>query len=51
MVPYLFRHFVPRVRDGEQGHRLVSVLRAQEQLRIAQGLVKPVGFRIVARRK
>lgn len=50
-VPFLFRYMVPRVRDGAEGHRLVSALRAQEQLRIAQGLIKPVGLRIVARKK
>jgi phosphinothricin acetyltransferase len=50
-VPYLFRYLVPRMRDSAEGHRLVSALREQEQLRIAQGLIRPVGLRIVARRK
>lgn len=51
MAPYLFRSFVPLVHDGEEGHRLVATLREQEQLRIAQGLIKPLGLRIIARRK
>jgi L-amino acid N-acyltransferase YncA len=51
MTPYLFRSFVPLLHDGEDGHRLVAALREQEQLRIAQGLVKPLGLRLIARRK
>jgi phosphinothricin acetyltransferase len=51
MAPYLFRSFVPLVHDGEDGHRLVVAFREQERLRIAQGLIKPLGLRLIARRK
>jgi len=48
-LPYLHRYFSDRVADTEEGRRLFLLTRELEQLRIAQGLVVPIGLRIVAR--
>ena len=46
--PYLHRYFSERVADGEQGTRLFLRVRALERLRVEQGLLVPIGLRLVA---
>ena len=48
-LPYLHRYFSDRVADSDQGRRLFLEVRALETLRIAQGLLVPIGLRLVAR--
>jgi SAM-dependent methyltransferase len=46
--PYLHRYFSDRVDPGEAGTQLFLRAREQELLRIAQGLLVPIGLRLVA---
>jgi SAM-dependent methyltransferase len=46
--PYLHRYFSDRVDPGESGTRLFLRARELELLRIAQGLLVPIGLRLVA---
>jgi SAM-dependent methyltransferase len=48
-LPYLHRYLSDRVHDSEQGKRLFLEIRRLETLRIAQGLLVPIGLRLVAR--
>jgi SAM-dependent methyltransferase len=48
-LPYLHRYFSDRVADSEEGRRLFLLIRELEALRIAQGLLVPIGLRFVAR--
>ncbi len=48
-LPYLHRYLSDRVADSEQGKRLFLEVRELEALRIAQGLLVPIGLRLVAR--
>jgi SAM-dependent methyltransferase len=48
--PYLYRYLFGIV-DDERGRAVFTAMRELEVLRIAQGLLKPAGLRIVARRK
>lgn len=48
-LPYLHRYFSDRVLDSEEGRRLFLEIRGLETLRIAQGLLVPIGLRLVAR--
>ncbi|HVP62991.1 MAG TPA: class I SAM-dependent methyltransferase [Myxococcaceae bacterium] len=46
--PYLHRYFSERVDDSDAGSRLFLRLRELERLRLRQGLLVPVGLRVVA---
>ena len=46
--PYLHRYFADRVEDSGAGTRLFVLLRQLERLRVRQGLLVPVGLRLVA---
>lgn len=46
--PYLHRYFSDRVDPGDAGTRLFLRARELELLRIAQGLLVPIGLRLVA---
>ena len=48
-LPYLHRYFSDRVAHSEEGRRLFLVTRELEVLRISQGLVVPIGLRLLAR--
>ena len=48
-LPYLHRYLSDRVADSEPGKRLFLQVRELEVLRIAQGLLVPIGLRLVAR--
>jgi SAM-dependent methyltransferase len=46
--PYLHRYFSDRVADSEAGTTLFLRVRELERLRLAQGLLVPIGIRLVA---
>jgi SAM-dependent methyltransferase len=46
--PYLHRYFSDRVDPGDAGTKLFLRAREQEVLRIAQGILVPIGLRLVA---
>ena len=46
--PYLHRYLADRLEAGEGGARLFLRLRELERLRVAQGLLVPIGLRLVA---
>lgn len=48
--PYLHRYFSDRVDDSDAGTHLFLRLRDLERLRVRQGLLVPVGLRLVASR-
>jgi len=48
--PYLHRYFSDRVVDSDEGTRLFLRVRELEKLRMRQGLLVPVGLRLVANR-
>ncbi|HUM13184.1 MAG TPA: class I SAM-dependent methyltransferase [Myxococcaceae bacterium] len=48
--PYLHRYFSDRVDGSDAGTRLFLRVRDLERLRVRQGLLVPVGLRLVARR-
>ena len=48
-LPYLHRYFAERLPADEAGGQLYDRLRALEIERIAQGVLVPVGLRVVGR--
>lgn len=46
--PYLHRYFSDRVDPGDAGTRLFLQVRELERLRLSQGLLVPIGLRLVA---
>ncbi|HZX41592.1 MAG TPA: class I SAM-dependent methyltransferase [Myxococcaceae bacterium] len=46
--PYLHRYLSDRLEDSPRGRRLFLRLRALEELRLEQGLLVPIGLRLVA---
>ena len=46
--PYLHRYFSERVDPGDTGTRLFLQIRELERLRLSQGLLVPIGLRLVA---
>ena len=47
--PYLHRYFSDRVDHGERGKRLFLQVRDLERQRIGQGLLRPIGLRLMFR--
>jgi SAM-dependent methyltransferase len=50
-VPYFYRHIADRLEQTPRGGAVCARMQELEALRIAQGLLRPVGLRAVARRR